>query len=85
MANDNRTGHDGRNQNDKQNPEDDTFPGNPNRQQQNSPGQQQGGEHDKTKERHLHEDRSVTDRTLRRSVLDRSDEDDDGEIDALKG
>ncbi len=86
MANDNRKNEDGRDPDSQKDPSQDSFPGNPNRQQQESPRQQQGGDDDLKSEEnpHLHEDRSVTDRTTRRSVIDRRHEDDDGDIDALK-
>jgi hypothetical protein len=87
MANDNRNNQDGRDQREQTKPSEDSFPGNPNRQKQDSPRQQQGGDKDlkKDEHRHLHEDRSVTDRTSRRSVIDHSQEDDDDDIDLLKG
>jgi hypothetical protein len=87
MENDNRNNQDDRNQRDQPNPSQDSFPGNPNKQKQDSPRQQQGGDKGLQNEDrpHLTEDRSVTDRTVRRSVIDRSNEDDDGDIDALKG
>jgi hypothetical protein len=87
MANDNRRNEDRTDPTNQQNPSQDTFPGNPNRQKQDSPRQQQGGDKDLKEEDRprLHEDRSVTDRTVRRSVIDRDDEADDGDIDALKG
>lgn len=87
MANDNRKNPDERDLNDPRNPAQDSFPGNPNRQKQDSPRQQQGGDKALQKDDHsqLHEDRSVTDRTVRRSVIDRNDEADDDDIDRLKG
>lgn len=87
MANDNRRNWDDKEQRDQDRPSQDSFPGNPNKQPQESPRQQQGGDKGLKKDDHsrLHEDRSVTDRTVRRSVLDRRDEDDDDDIDRLKG
>ena len=87
MANDNRKNDDRRDPDNQKDQGQDSFPGNPNRQKQDSPRQQQGGDKGLKKDDHsrLHEDRSVTDRTVRRSVIDRDDEDDDDDIDALKG
>ena len=84
MANDNRRKDDPKDQRAKKDPAQDSYPGNPNRQKQDSPNQQQGGSGAKPDHSRLHEDRSVTDRTVRKSVID-SDNDDDDEIDALKG
>lgn len=63
----------------------DISPGNPNKQKQDSPGQQQGGTGKNRDHSRLHEDRSVTDRTSRKSVIPPPFEDDDGGIDQLRG
>ncbi|MES2625646.1 MAG: hypothetical protein V4628_10230 [Pseudomonadota bacterium] len=85
MANDKQKNQDGIERNDDRTPGQDTFPGNPNKQKQDSPRQQQSESGNKPDKPHLDEGRSVTDRTVRRSVIDKSHEDDDDDIDALKG
>ena len=84
MTNDNRKNPGSQDQRDKKVPGPESYPGNPNREDHDSPSQQQGGEGPKRDRSHLNEDRSVTDRTVRRSVIEKDDED-DGEIDRLKG
>ena len=84
MANDNRKNQGEQDERRQKDSSPESFPGNPNRQKQDSPDQQHGSTGKKHDHAKLHEDRSVTDRTVRRSVLDTEDDDDD-EIDALKG
>lgn len=86
MTNDNRKDPRDKDPRNAQDPARDTYPGNPNRQHQDTPGQQQGQAGVKKSDpSRLHDsDRSVTDRTVRKSVIDHND-DDDGDVDRLKG
>ncbi len=87
MPNDNRKEPRDRDSRNQAEPAKDSYPGNPNRQEQDAPRQQQGesGGRKQPDSSRLHDsDRSVTDRTVRKSVIDHG-EDDDGDIDRLKG
>jgi hypothetical protein len=86
MVNDNRRHPDNQEPREHKEPSPESFPGNPNKQKQESPRQQQGESNSKPDSSRLEKDRSVTDRTVRRTVLGTNDVDpEDNDVDRLKG
>jgi hypothetical protein len=88
MPNDNRRNPDKQEPREQKEPSPESYPGNPNKQKQETPRQQQAEGDAKHHPSHsrLEQDRSVTDRTVRRTVLGTNDVDpEDDEVDRLKG